>query len=222
MKGRAISISTALAGVMLMVFAACGQSGGASAGEVSTVSPVAETQSAEIIAPSVEISPVLENATDSDNNKSANSSVPPSSPPTTENTVTPSPSPASSATPEATPTPTPEPTPTPQATPTPVPEAAPAPEITSEPTAFAEQVSVQEPAPEPEQATAAAVPTSADAAAFVGSSISSLYAAIGYPPNGSSYASSCLGDGEDGELYYDGFIVYTYRLGDVETIQAVF
>ena len=27
----------------------------------------------------------------------------------------------------------------------------------------------------------------------------------------SSYASSCLGPGEDGELYYDGFTVYTYR-----------
>lgn len=45
---------------------------------------------------------------------------------------------------------------------------------------------------------------------MIGEDISSLTAAIGEPDN-SSYASSCLGLGEDGELYYDGFTVYTYR-----------
>ena len=40
--------------------------------------------------------------------------------------------------------------------------------------------------------------------------IGDLHLAIGEPDN-SSYASSCLGPGEDGELYYDGFTVYTYR-----------
>ena len=45
---------------------------------------------------------------------------------------------------------------------------------------------------------------------MIGEDISSLTAAIGEPDN-SSYASSCLGPGEDGELYYDGFTVYTYR-----------
>lgn len=45
---------------------------------------------------------------------------------------------------------------------------------------------------------------------MIGEDISSLTAAIGEPEN-SSYASSCLGPGEDGELYYDGFTVYTYR-----------
>ena len=41
-------------------------------------------------------------------------------------------------------------------------------------------------------------------------------------PNDSRYAQSCLGDGEDGELYYDGFTVYTYRDTDgVETIYDV-
>ena len=44
----------------------------------------------------------------------------------------------------------------------------------------------------------------------IGEDISSLTAAIGEPDD-SSYASSCLGPGEDGELYYDGFTVYTYR-----------
>ena len=45
---------------------------------------------------------------------------------------------------------------------------------------------------------------------MIGEDVSSLTAAIGEPDN-SSYASSCLGPGEDGELYYDGFTVYTYR-----------
>ena len=45
---------------------------------------------------------------------------------------------------------------------------------------------------------------------MIGEDISSLTAAIGEPDD-SSYASSCLGPGEDGELYYDGFTVYTYR-----------
>ncbi len=33
-----------------------------------------------------------------------------------------------------------------------------------------------------------------------------------------SYAPSCLGTGEDGELRYDGFSVYTFREGDRETV----
>lgn len=45
---------------------------------------------------------------------------------------------------------------------------------------------------------------------MIGEDVSSLTAAIGEPEN-SSYASSCLGPGEDGELYYNGFTVYTYR-----------
>ena len=41
-------------------------------------------------------------------------------------------------------------------------------------------------------------------------------------PNNDSYASSCLGDGEDGELSYDGFTVYTYRAPDgAETVYDV-
>ena len=48
------------------------------------------------------------------------------------------------------------------------------------------------------------------ASELIGGSVSELYDAIGQPAD-SKYASSCLGDGEDGELYYDGFTVYTYR-----------
>lgn len=51
-------------------------------------------------------------------------------------------------------------------------------------------------------------------------SVSELYALIGEPES-SDYAPSCLGDGEDGMLYYDGFIVYTYREGDEENVEYV-
>ena len=56
---------------------------------------------------------------------------------------------------------------------------------------------------------------------LIGSPLSSLTDAIGEPKN-ESYASSCLGDGEDGELSYDGFTVYTYRAPDgTETVYDV-
>lgn len=58
------------------------------------------------------------------------------------------------------------------------------------------------------------------AATFIGESVDDLIAAIG-EPTGSDYAPSCLGSGEDGELFYDGFSVYTYREGDTETVQDV-
>lgn len=51
--------------------------------------------------------------------------------------------------------------------------------------------------------------------------VSELYALIG-EPNSSDYAPSCLVQGgEDGMLYYDGFVVYTTREGDVETVYYV-
>lgn len=50
--------------------------------------------------------------------------------------------------------------------------------------------------------------------------VSELYALIGQP-NSSDYAPSCMGDGEDGNLYYDGFIVYTYREGETESVHFV-
>lgn len=57
---------------------------------------------------------------------------------------------------------------------------------------------------------------------LVGRPVSELYAAIGNPLS-SSYAPSCLVvDGEDGELIYDGFIVYTEKGPDYETVYAVF
>jgi len=58
------------------------------------------------------------------------------------------------------------------------------------------------------------------AASYVGREVAELFDAIGTPVE-SSYAPSCLGDGEDGEHHYDGFIVYTYKEGESEIIQVV-
>lgn len=66
----------------------------------------------------------------------------------------------------------------------------------------------------------AAAPTKSDAAAYIGQSKSSLVAAIG-SPSSSDYAPSCMGEGEDGELHYNGFTVYTYRENGVETVTDV-
>lgn len=74
------------------------------------------------------------------------------------------------------------------------------------------------PAPTPE-ATPAADPFTV-AQEYVDRDVSELIAVIGEPMD-SSYASSCVGPGEDGELYYEGFTVYTYREGDSETVQVI-
>ena len=50
--------------------------------------------------------------------------------------------------------------------------------------------------------------------------VSALYDLIGEPGD-SDYAPSCFGDGEDGNLYYDGFTVYTYRENGEETVRDV-
>lgn len=54
----------------------------------------------------------------------------------------------------------------------------------------------------------------------IGRPVADLYMMIGEPAS-SDYAPSCMGDGEDGNLYYDGFIVYTYREGDEESVYYV-
>ena len=48
------------------------------------------------------------------------------------------------------------------------------------------------------------------------------YSSLTGQPISSDYAPSCLIDGEDGELVYDGFIVYTEKGADYETVYAVF
>ena len=51
-------------------------------------------------------------------------------------------------------------------------------------------------------------------------SVEELIALIGEPQS-SDYAPSCLGPGEDGNLYYEGFTVYTYREDGEETVRVV-
>ena len=47
--------------------------------------------------------------------------------------------------------------------------------------------------------------------------VSELYDAIGEPVSEDS-APSCMGPGEDVNLYYDGFTVYTYKEGSSQTV----
>ena len=58
------------------------------------------------------------------------------------------------------------------------------------------------------------------AESMVGEPASALIDLIGEPVY-TDYAPSCLGPGEDGELGYDGFTVYTYREGDTESIEEI-
>ncbi|MBR5095192.1 MAG: hypothetical protein IK095_08860 [Oscillospiraceae bacterium] len=58
------------------------------------------------------------------------------------------------------------------------------------------------------------------ARSFLDRDVTELIAALGEPLE-RNYASSCLGSGEDGELRYEGFTVYTYREGGKETVREV-
>ena len=113
------------------------------------------------------------------------------------------------------------------ASPVPAPSAAPAP--SAEPSAA--------PSAEPSAAPAAVLPDETlkpdvpeaptakeealqSAKSFEGKDLSELVAVLGEPLS-SEYGPSCLGDGKDGELKYDGFIVYTTQKGSAETITLV-
>ena len=66
-----------------------------------------------------------------------------------------------------------------------------------------------------------AEPTARDIAlSLVDHPVEELYAAIGEPEH-AEYAPSCLGDGEDGDLTYDSFTVYTYREDGAESVYSV-
>ena len=58
------------------------------------------------------------------------------------------------------------------------------------------------------------------AKSMIGCDISELIEVIGEPVS-SEYAKSCMGSGDDGELHYDGFTVYTNRTDSGEIIQNV-
>lgn len=91
-----------------------------------------------------------------------------------------------------------------------------APAEPSQPTSPAEPSTPSEPAAPAENSKS----PKEIAESYVDKSLSGLIAEIG-EPGSSDYAPSCLGDGEDGELFYDGFTVYTYREGEKETVTYV-
>ena len=100
-------------------------------------------------------------------------------------------------------------------------------EVTEEPAAESVEPAA-EPSAAPEESEAPAEESEAPAEeepspleaakAFEGAPLEDLIAAVGEPLS-SDYAPSCLGEGEDGSLYYDGFTVYTYR--DVDGSETV-
>lgn len=113
----------------------------------------------------------------------------------------------------------------PEPTPTPTPAASPSASV--EPSAPEQsgpsqetEPAAQTPSEEPAQTSAAENPLKDEAVNCIGQSVSDLIDAIG-EPQARDYAPSCLGDGEDGELAYDGFTVYTYREGNTETVTDV-
>ncbi|MBQ7436577.1 MAG: hypothetical protein IJV30_04595 [Oscillospiraceae bacterium] len=130
---------------------------------------------------------------------------------------------------------TPAATPAPAETSAPAETEAPAPEASPAPSA---EASVTTESPEPSAEPEAKLPDAGLvhdtevtpspsetlfelAKSFVDKPLSELQAEIGEPVS-SSYVSSCLiPGGEDGELHYDGFTVYTVKSGDSETVQDV-
>ena len=74
----------------------------------------------------------------------------------------------------------------------------------------------------PTEETAEANSLKAQAESCIGKTVEELIALIGEPQS-SDYAPSCLnpGVGEDGNLYYDGFTVYTYKADGVEEVVDV-
>ena len=72
-----------------------------------------------------------------------------------------------------------------------------------------------------EQAAPAETASLETALKYVGQDVTKLYSAIGKPAS-SEYASSCVDNGEDGILYYDGFTVTTYRENGKETVQDAY
>jgi len=117
----------------------------------------------------------------------------------------------------------------PAETETPAPEASPVPSADTSVTAEEPESSAQPEAKLPDAGLVqdtAVTPSPSEALfelakSYVDKPLSELQAEIGEPVS-SSYVSSCLvPGGEDGELHYDGFTVYTVKSGDSETVQDV-
>ena len=111
------------------------------------------------------------------------------------------------------------PVPAPSAAPAPSaePSAAPSAEPSAAPAAVLSDETLKPDVPEAPTAKEEALQI---AKRFEGKDLSELIAVLGEPLS-SEYGPSCLGDGKDGELKYDGFIVYTTQKGSAETITLV-
>lgn len=148
------------------------------------------------------VTPVLETNAP----KSGQESRPPAdaseaSAPVPEPAPAPAPDPVSAKPPASAPAPVPDPVPAKPSAPAPDPKPDPA------------------PAPEPDPVPAA--DPKATAQGLIGRPVSELYAAIGKPIS-SDYAPGCLEpDSEDGELVYNGFVVYTVRTATREYVYDV-
>ena len=95
----------------------------------------------------------------------------------------------------------------------PEPVVEPEPAVEPEPTG--DQTSASTGSQPPTEGPAAA--TLEDVQALVGQDVANLYAIAGQPQD-SHYEYSCSGPGDDGILYYQDFIVFTYVEDGVETI----
>lgn len=111
------------------------------------------------------------------------------------------------------------PVPAPSAEPAPsaVPSAEPSAQPSAAPAAVLPDETLKPDVPEAPTAKEEALQI---AKSFEGKDLSELIAVLGEPLS-SEYGPSCLGDGKDGELKYDGFIVYTTQKGSAETITLV-
>lgn len=74
----------------------------------------------------------------------------------------------------------------------------------------------------PTEATTEAPSLKSQAESCIGKTVEELIALIGEPQS-SDYAPSCLnpGVGEDGNLYYEGFTVFTYKADGEEKVTGV-
>ena len=95
------------------------------------------------------------------------------------------------------------------------PEPSTEPESAVEPEPTGDQTSASTGSQPPTEGPAAA--TLEDVQALVGQDVANLYAIAGQPQD-SHYEYSCSGPGDDGILYYQDFIVFTYVEDGVETI----
>ena len=82
------------------------------------------------------------------------------------------------------------------------------------------EAETEEPEAAPAETDEAAVERLALAMTFIDRPLEELIAEFGEPES-REYVPSCLGDGKDGELIYDGFTVYTYQSQAGETVTGV-